>query len=139
MKLLAELVDLDECKDKRLKKKKPLAEGVMDINDIDGSDSAADLWSDAHGASLAALVKVLKRGMRDRGNSYNTPGFINVALIIAEKLSVEDIDNNHELEKLVSDCYEELVKNNDWSHLKGYKKLVKKITQLHHNSGTIPS
>lgn len=49
---------------------------------VNDSDSAADLFD----TMLSSIAKTLSKGMADKGNSYNTPGYINVAMIAKEYL-----------------------------------------------------
>lgn len=63
-----------------------LAEGFMDYSVV-GSDSAADLWHDCKktDGSDEAIAACLAKGAKDKGNTYNTPGWLNASMVICEK------------------------------------------------------
>lgn len=93
---------------------KNINEGFMNYS-VGGSDSAADLWSNC----IDKIVPVLKRGLKDRGNEYNTTGPQNVAMILIEKLK----NNIEELSDLKDLTIEALSKEN-------YKQSEKFISKL---------
>lgn len=61
-----------------------IAEGFSGFT-VAGSDSAADLHTDA----CSAAEKVLRKGLKSQGNAYNTHGTLNVAMILVEKFKAD--------------------------------------------------
>jgi len=49
---------------------------------VGGSDTAADLFADA----CDKMAGILQAALKDKGNEYNTPGYINVGMIFDEFL-----------------------------------------------------
>ena len=69
--------------------------GFMGLDTHLDSDAAGDL----HYAVVKSMLEVLNKGMDYRGNSYNTCGFVNVALVIESGL-LDSIDG-HLIDKLL--------------------------------------
>lgn len=84
-KVLRELTEI-----KQPLKENLVTEGFMDFT-VNGSDSAADL----HAAALDAVEKHLRKGLKDKGNAYNTHGTLNVAMILIEKYKDELNEYGH--------------------------------------------
>ncbi len=113
--------------------------GYFDLSVI-GSDSAADLCYSVGNK----IADVLTKDLKDPGNSYNTDGITNVAMIFDEVI----IDNkcfcyNDKLNDLASKVIKLLEQKiklssnlEDWNdkdnmnwHIKKYKKLHKRLTK----------
>jgi hypothetical protein len=79
--------------------------GFMDFS-IQGSDAASDFAYDA----AEAVVAVCKRELKNKGNKYNTPGFINVALLIEGMivLSPEVFVGHEGMEKVATQVFAKL-------------------------------
>jgi coenzyme F420-reducing hydrogenase alpha subunit len=63
-----------------VKETEQINEGIMSYT-VNGSDTAADLY----GKCIDALVPVLRKGLKEKGNEYNTTGYENVAMVLLEK------------------------------------------------------
>ncbi len=63
-----------------------LSEGFMGYSVVD-SDTAADLWHDCKktDGSGEAVAACLTKGANYKNNEYNTPGWINAAMVMTEK------------------------------------------------------
>lgn len=79
--------------------------GFMDLS-VGGSDNAADSASNA----VEAFAKQLETEYQEPGNAYNTPGFINVAMIINEMCQDDMWAYNERLQKLAAKCMKKLKK-----------------------------
>jgi hypothetical protein len=71
--------------------------GYMGLKHWVDSDMAADLAANAE----KALVKVLRKGLKEKGNEFNTPGPVNVALFL--EATIKDADYSDDLSKLILD------------------------------------
>ena len=109
--------------------------------------SASDMAADTVSFTIDAMVKVLKREIKDKGNSYNTDGVINVAFFNESFIYPLRKEYgglyNEGLIKLLDSCRVKLEKkiekaskesNEDWGdkankdmHIKAYKRLLKKL------------
>jgi len=118
---------------------KEIIMGYMDLT-VSGSDTAADAAADM----IYAMIKSLKKSLKDPGNSYNTSGAVNVAMIFDEMIIpsayysesyVEDLtelanDTRNKLQKELDLCNKESAEwdpaNKLW-HTTKYKKLLKRL------------
>lgn len=114
-----------------------------------GLDSwgASDMAADAVSSTIDAMVKVLKREIKDKGNEYNTDGILNVAFfnesfIYPARKEYGGVYSEG-LVKLLDDCRVKLEKkikkaskesNEDWGdkankdmHIKAYRRLLRKL------------
>jgi hypothetical protein len=91
MTLLKEL----NLKTKEAEEVAKLSEGIMSYSVV-GSDTTADLY---FGEVLNAVVSVLHKGLKFKGNKYNTTGAENVAMILLEKFK-NDIPHNPKMAEL---------------------------------------
>lgn len=117
--------------------------GYIDIT-IGGSDAAADAHADIRvpfEKAAAKAIKSLRRELKDVHNCFNTPGPVNVAMILTEskidfplRLSREYPDLLEEthtaLKEYINKCYDpdlwDDLGNREW-HLERYRKLLRKI------------
>jgi hypothetical protein len=109
----------------------PLTEGFVGLSVLD-SDSAADAMSDL----VETIVKSLRAKLKNKGNEYNTPGYLNVAMIITEHfLSLKNAYSS-EFHELVRDVIEQMESHrNDWMPEQGasvglleqYDAILKKL------------
>lgn len=111
------------------------------------SDGAAD----ARGDVIAAMAKSLEKELKDAGNNYNTPGCVNVALILEDKKlfgNLEDYELSYfsdvakkakkQIDALVEAINEDLtdplcdvsVKLNGEYHRKNFKRMSKSLTKF---------
>lgn len=111
--------------------------GYMGLKHWVDSDSAADLTANAE----KALVKVLRKGLKEKGNEYNTPGPVNVALFL--EATIKNADYNDDLSKLILDTIGLLEKliaaterekwdeaRNKRMHLNAYRRMVKNLKEI---------
>jgi hypothetical protein len=111
--------------------------GYMGLKHWGESDMAADL---AHHAEQS-LVKVLRKGLKEKGNEYNTPGPINVALFL--EATIKDAHYNDELSRLILDTIELLEKliaktkrekwnddSNKQMHMRAYRRMVRNLKKI---------
>lgn len=111
------LKELDEI---RIQK---LSEGFMELT-VNGSDTASDLQADVY----EAIAKVLKDALKNKGNQYNTPGYLNVAMIL-----IEDFTNFKavEFKAVAKEAYEMLKKHADeWSESKSAQDYTRITNRL---------
>lgn len=105
--------------------------GFMDIS-IGGSDNASDFCSEVVGNIRKQCTKQLK----NKANCYNTPGYINVALLLKSFISEENefhftYDNwNTIWEKLNDDFSKSNVHYNNESVNKQHKDLAKWVSEM---------
>ena len=117
--------------------------GYMDIT-IGGSDAAADAHSfvkEPFEKAAEKAIKSLRKELKDTHTSFNTPGPVNVAMILTEsqidfplRLSREYPDLLQEthtaLKKYIDECSDPDLwddgGNRDW-HLERYRQLLRKI------------
>lgn len=109
---------------------KELNEGVMDLS-VGGSDSAADAWYVVQKAMMKAAVPALRAELKDKGNEFNTPGPLNVAMIITEKFKDLDVEESPELSKLIDEVISKLeAKDAPWRTERGYSKILSKLKSM---------
>lgn len=80
--------------------------GFMDLS-VGGSDNAADSASNC----VDAFAKQLAIEFKEEANCYNTPGPLNVAMIIVEMCDHSSFILNDNMQKLAAKCLEWLEKN----------------------------
>lgn len=80
--------------------------GFMGLSVI-GSDMAADSASKV----VDAVAKQLAIEFKEEGNEYNTPGPLNVAMIIVEMCDHTMYHTNDNMQALAKECYEWLKKH----------------------------
>jgi len=74
--------------------------GYMDLSVI-GSDSAADF---VFGKVIPELIKRLREGLKEEGNSYNTGGIENVSMFITEFiLPAGDVWDNEDFVRFIDE------------------------------------
>lgn len=112
--------------------------GYMGLESIGESDNASDAACDAD----LALAKQLAKNLKQRGNSYNTCGIVNVALYFEDRIKSiggceEMIDvletTKSGLQKLIL----EIQHDKDWKkddnqvyHLTAYKRMLKNLRKI---------
>lgn len=64
--------------------------GFMGLSHWALSDNAADF----RGGLLATMTKMLAKELKETANEYNTPGYINVALIMEDKTIFGTMEEN---------------------------------------------
>jgi hypothetical protein len=79
--------------------------GFMDLSII-GSDQAADSAS----VVVEAFAKALEKEFKEEANEWNTPGWLNVAMIIDEMCNHTMFLNNDRIQKLAKKCLVQLEK-----------------------------
>jgi len=95
-----------------------LTEGFMDLSVV-GSDSASNLMYEISSAAAG----VLKKGLKAKGNKYNTPGYLNVAMIITEYFAEQEW--HEELHAVAKLALAEMKKNEAaWNSNKDYWKIL---------------
>jgi hypothetical protein len=106
--------------------------GFSDVS-VEGSDLAADLALEVG----KSITKVLLCGLKERGNSYNTSGAINVALILDELMGphwLSYVPENFEglLEEVLTGLEDEL-KDKELSsdYRRAIKTLKNRINRLY--------
>jgi hypothetical protein len=116
--------------------------GYMGLDSWGDSDGAADLFSDA----TDAVIAVLRKGLEEEGNAYNTDGPVNVALV-AEDMFMRNGDVSHiysdEAHKLLTEVVKRLKKAHlkmhtipvgDWDgkdmHVKAYERMIANMTKI---------
>ena len=109
--------------------KELLTEGVMGLSVV-GSDGASDTWYLAQKAMVKAAIPVLTKELKDKGNEYNTPGPLNVAMVLIEKFNQFDFSENPELLKLANTTLKLLQAGHGWEKQAGYKKIIAKLESL---------
>ena len=114
--------------------------GYMGLSSVCDSDMASDL---AHSA-IKAQVKVLKKGLREIGNCFNTSGPENVGLFFEEFIipAYRGVicDELYELAQETSDALQktiDITRKADWDdmgnkliHLKAYQRMKRKIDKF---------
>jgi hypothetical protein len=107
----------------------------------------SDLAAGATSSAIKALVKSLRESLKEKGNSYNTEGPVNVALFFeAFIVPLKDEYNEcyvDELYKLAEDTAKKLKKiikqaeKADWDdsgnkadHLQAYKRMLKSVEKI---------
>jgi hypothetical protein len=104
--------------------------GFMGLSHWCDSDNAADLRA----FLLYNMAETLKKELTEKANEYNTPGFINVALVLEDKTIFGKIDKNyrsnfyevtHETIKMLK----EAIASDDWdaSDKKSMKRMKKNL------------
>jgi len=94
------------------------------------SDSASDFRSDLIGHILETSVKELKNA----SNEYNTPGAINIALVL--EAGVYDSLEDYEFEEYVDTLFKPLVKQLKYyvkysrEHKKEYTRMLKSVEKF---------
>ena len=105
-----------------LKELNTLAEGFSGLT-VGGSDSASDVAYNV----TAAIVKVLRQALKDKGNQYNTDGLMNVAMIIGERL--QPWASEDQLQKLAQEVRADL-EVSDWRGEAGYAAVMKRLNKF---------
>lgn len=113
--------------------------GYMGLECVCDSDAASDL---SHFVFLG-MIKTLRKGLKEKGNSFNTSGPVNVALFIEENLKPSKFIYDHEMAKLAQDTKAKLEiqikysKDSEWDcednkkyHLKAYARLIKSLNKF---------
>ena len=108
---------------------KELNEGFSGLSVVD-SDGAADLFYSVQKAAVKAIVPVLKEGLKDKGNEWNTPGPLNVAMILVEKFKDWDVEQFPELRKIAEKCLNVLEDDKAWAKHAGFKKIISKLQDM---------
>ena len=122
--MFSRLADLLESKDRGANHKQ-LSEGFSGWT-VDDSDNASDLWYHCQeameklevgtvldspklrlAAEAKALIPILKREMREKGNEYNTHGTLNVAMVALEHLK-KHISMYHPLKSFIAEVASKL-------------------------------
>jgi hypothetical protein len=117
--------------------------GYMGLSCISDSDGAASVAFVAD----AALVKVLRKQLKERGNEWNTGGVENVAIYLEER--IKDTSCSEELSQLVTDVIVKLEtlieKTAEWEdsgnkrmHINSYKRMVKSLQKITRKVNTFP-
>lgn len=100
-----------------------ITEGVMHLSVV-GSDSASDLFHDV----MEGVVKSLRNGLKNKGNKYNSDGYLNVAMIITEYFKGV---HHPSLAKLASDVRDNLEKREEKKPFGGdLDKLCKELAKF---------
>ncbi len=109
----------------QLRKLAGITEGFYNLTVV-GSDSASDLASEAAGA----MAKVLKKGMKDKGNEYNTPGYVNVAMILGNLPDM--FKSNEELREIGQEALKMMnEKKEGWVDFRAeYAHVIKKLEKF---------
>ncbi len=112
--------------------------GYMGLESVGLSDNASDLAYSVFGA----MTKKLAKGLKEKGNEYNTPGFVNIALFVEQYLKPDKYYGNDELYEIIEKAkgmLEEQIEtmdgewpneNNRKYHLKSYKRMVKNMNKF---------
>jgi hypothetical protein len=115
--------------------------GYFGLRNYGESDSASDLASEA----LEKFLKVLKKGIKDKGNEFNTNGITNCALIIEaffsrnKKIYLNDdfIEFILKLKEMLEKQIEEFKKDDTWSdednkkfHIKEHKRMLNSLNKI---------
>ena len=86
--------------------------GFMGLNHWVESDMAADFRA----GLIHDLLKATRKELKNKANEYNTPGYMNIALLIEDNmydgLSSDDVTENFDIFKSVIDSLEQAL--NDW-------------------------
>lgn len=107
-----------------------LAEGVSSLS-VNGSDKAADAYSRA----CDAIVKSLRGELKEKGNEFNTDGYINVALILTEYFSKLKC---HDVTKLADEVRANLEKRDNKKPFEGdLYVLIKKLGAIGKPGGVV--
>jgi len=104
--------------------------GYMGLSHWCDSDNAADFRSEL----LSNMANTLKKELKHTDNEYNTPGFLNVALVMEDKTIFGKIDKDyrnyfynvtHETIKMLK----EAIASDDWdaSDKKSMKRMKKNL------------
>ena len=114
--------------------------GYMGLNHWEESDNAADfVFLFEKAKTKAQRHKVIDKELEEFGNSYNTPGSVNIALAIEDgKVGLDDLKPKHlermqellgELKNTSSAKYKEEwgSESNRLEHYEAYKRLLKVI------------
>lgn len=124
-----DIANLKYLKNQNGIKESQLTEGFSGLSVIE-SDKAADAFYDIKMTVIKKLEKILK----DKGNAYNTPGYVNAAMIMNEYLKVfAENDHGDDFAELSKKIYAMMEKDRDsWVSGKGstgvkddYIKLMK--------------
>lgn len=108
---------------------KELNEGFSGLSVI-GSDGASDLFYEVKKAAVKAIVPVLKAGLKDKGNTWNTPGALNVAMILTEKFKDWGVEGFSELSKIAEKCLSILEDDKNWAKHAGFKKIISDLREM---------
>lgn len=110
--------------------------GYMGLSCVCDSDAASDLAYNV----FKSMTDTLRKGLKERGNEFNTNGPVNVALFIEEYLNAEDFSFNDDMISLVRETRTKLKdhieksKNAEWDcernkkdHLTAYNRMLKNL------------
>ena len=87
-------------------KKKLVKEGFMGLSSWAESDEAADVAYDV----AITTAKILTKALKQKANEYNTPGYVNVALVLVS-LSKSSVFHTDEMRALAVTTLEMLKTN----------------------------
>lgn len=96
--------------------------GFMGLSHWSESDNAADFHSKLYKAINKAFLSELKRD----ANVYNTPGYINVMLMIKSNPSLANFIST----KILSIVSERINSDNGYLRIKGGKELLRDYTKI---------
>lgn len=117
--------------------------GYMGLETITDSDLAADLSANV----LSKVAKELKKGLKEKGNSLNTEGCVNVALFfeqcfcktndpciyLHEDLYNIALETKEQLEELIAETTKD---KEEWDagswreHMSAYRRMLKNINKF---------
>lgn len=108
---------------------KELKEYITEFN-LNDVDSAWDLNYKMQKIIIKNVVPLLETNLKQRGDKNNTPGCLNVAIILTEKFDDYDFTQFPQLQKLANKCLELLESNEELSKHRDFHKLTLKLRNL---------